>query len=66
MQKVWMVWKTVDFGQDWLEAVFNSEVKAENAMAEMFNEWLNDRKKVFGEEAEDFESPFFVTDEDVQ
>ena len=66
MKKVWMVWKDVDFNQDWLEGVFNSEAKAEDAMDELFNEWLNDRKKVFGEEAENFDSPFFLTEEVVQ
>ena len=66
MKKVWMVWKTVDFGQDWLEGAFDSEAKAQKAMDEMFNEWLNDRKKVFGEEAEDFESPFVMDFVNVQ
>jgi hypothetical protein len=43
MQKVWMVWQTVDFGQDWMMGVFSTEAKAEAAMADMFADWLSDR-----------------------
>jgi len=64
MQKVWMVWQTVDFGQDWMMGVFSTEAKAEAAAADMFAEWLDDR----GMTADAFngDNPFFVTDEVVQ
>jgi|11BtaG_2_1085332.scaffolds.fasta_scaffold31519_4 hypothetical protein len=66
MEKVWMVWKTVDFGQDWLEGVFDSKSKAENAMNEMQTEWMNDMKEVFGNKADEFDSPFVMDSVNVQ
>ena len=74
MQKVWMVWKTVDFGQDWLEGVFDSEAKANIAKATMFADWLSERGMTLAQwqmkKAKDqwgeVDDPFFVTDEVVK
>jgi hypothetical protein len=64
MQKVWMVWQTVDFGQDWMMGVFSTEAKAEAATADMFAEWLDDR----GMTADTFngDNPFDVSETKVQ
>lgn len=61
--KVWMVWQTVDFGQEWLKGVFAGKRTANAAMEEMFAEWLDDRGMT---PYADVDNPFFVTDEVVQ
>ena len=43
MQKVWMVWQTVDFGTDWLVGTFSTQAKADKAADDMFADWLADR-----------------------
>jgi len=59
MQKVWMVWREVDFNQEWLEGVFASESLAREKHDEMFEEW----RKVWGDKSE---SPFSVSSAVVQ
>jgi hypothetical protein len=75
MQKVWMVWQTVDFGTDWLVGVFSSKSKADAAMDDFFADWLDDRGltaaqfKASKDDAppwSDIDDPFFVTQSDVQ
>ena len=74
MQKVWMVWQTVDFGQDWLMGVFASADAANAAMDDMFADWLSDRGMTAAQFAASqdaqpwstMDDPFFVTTEDVQ
>lgn len=73
MQKVWMVWQTVDFGQEWMVGAFSTEAKAEAAMAAMFAEWADDRGTTVdqwkaSQAAQDWVlgAPFFVTAMDVQ
>ena len=59
MQKVWMVWREVDFNQEWLEGVFASESLARKKHDELFEEW----SKVWGDKSE---SPFSVSSVAVQ
>jgi hypothetical protein len=74
MQKVWMVWQTVDFNQDWMMGVFSTEAKAESAMADMFAEWADDRGTTVdqwrasqaAQPWSDMDEPFFVTATNVQ
>ena len=73
MQKVWMVWQTVDFGTDWLVGTFSTQAKADKAAADMFTDWLADRDMTVAQwKAKqdqpwfDMDDPFFVTDTDVQ
>jgi len=73
MQKVWMVWQTVDFGQDWLVGTFSTQDKADAAAAMMFTDWLTDRDMSLAQwKAKqdqpwfDMDDPFFVTQSDVQ
>ena len=73
MQKVWMVWQTVDFGTDWLVGTFSTQVKADAAAAMMFADWLTDRDMTVDQwKAKqdqpwfDMDDPFFVTQSDVQ
>ena len=54
--KVWMVWQTVDFNQEWLEGVFASESLARKKQDELFEEWKNDR-----EGWDNLESPFSLS-----
>jgi len=70
MQKVWMVWQTVDFGQDWMMGVFSTQDKANAAMTDMFADWLSDRGMTAAQFKasqdahpwSDMDDPFFVTD----
>jgi len=74
MQKVWMVWQTVDFGTDWLVGTFSTQAKADAAMADMFADWAADRGTTVAQWKasqaaqpwSDMDDPFFVTDTDVQ
>jgi hypothetical protein len=73
MKKVWMVWQTVDFGQDWMMGVFSTKAKAEKAAADMFDEWANDRlitvdqwREKASQPGSDMDEPFFVAAADVQ
>ena len=74
MQKVWMVWQTVDFRQDWMMGVFSSKAKADAAMVAMFADWAADRGTTVdqwkasqaAQPWSDMDDPFFVTDADVQ
>ena len=76
MQKVWMVWQMVDFGQEGMMGVFSTEAKAEAAMADMFAEWLDDRGMTEDQWRDNkasqpwtdtnMDEPFFVTATDVQ
>ena len=70
MEKVWMVWQTVDFGQDWMMGIFSTQDKANAAMTDMFADWLSDRgmtaaqfkAKQDAQPWSDMDDPFFVTD----
>jgi len=72
--KVWMVWQTVDFNQDWLKGVFAGKRTANAAKAKMFDAWLEDRGITAAEwqtqkdndKWGELDDPFFVTDEVVQ
>ena len=71
--KVWMVWQTVDFNQDWLMGVFAGKRTANAAKAKMFADWLSDRDMTLDQwKAKqdqpwfDMDDPFFVTDAVVQ
>tara|TARA_R100001198_G_scaffold96291_2_gene85381 strand:+ start:480 stop:689 length:210 start_codon:yes stop_codon:yes gene_type:complete len=67
MQNVWMVWQTVDFGQDWMMGVFASADAANAAMDDMFTDWMSDRDMTAAQfAASQMDDPFFVTTEDVQ
>ncbi|MDB4350211.1 hypothetical protein OAA38_00200 [bacterium] len=67
MQNVWMVWQTVDFGQDWMMGVFASVDAANAAMDGMFADWMSDRDMTAAQfAASQMDDPFFVTTEDVQ
>lgn len=73
MQKVWMVWQTVDFGTDWLVGTFSTQAKADKAADDMFADWLADRDMTVAQwKAKqdqpwfDMDDPFFVTDTAVQ
>ena len=73
MQKVWMVWQTVDFGTDWLVGTFSTQAKADKAADDMFFGWLADRDMTLAQWRAkqsqpwfDTDDPFFVTDTDVQ
>ena len=73
MQKVWMVWQTVDFGQDWLIGTFSTQAKADKAADDMFFDWLADRDMTLAQWRAkqdqpwfDTDDPFFVTATDVQ
>ena len=62
--KVWMVWREVDFNQEWLEGVFASESLARKRQDELFEEYKNDRAgwdNLNQEEWDDRESPFSVS-----
>ena len=67
MQNVWMVWQTVDFGQDWMMGVFAAADAANAAMDGMFADWMSDRDMTAAQfAASQMDDPFFVTTEDVQ
>ena len=67
MQNVWMVWQTVDFGQDWMMGVFASDDAANAAMDDMFADWMSDRGMTAAQfAASQMDDPFFVTTQDVQ
>ena len=67
MQKVWMVWREVDFNQEWLEGVFATEAKALTFKMELFSEWLKDRNMTMtGFVNRKLEDPFSVTSVNVQ
>lgn len=73
MQKVWMVWQTVDFGTDWLVGTFSTQAKADKAADDMFAGWLVDRDMTLAQWRAkqdqpwvDTDDPFFVTAADVQ
>lgn len=62
--KVWMVWREVDFNQEWLEGVFASESLARKRQDELFEEYKNDRAgwdNLNREEWDDLDSPFSVS-----
>ena len=65
--KVWMVWRNLG-GGPLLEGVFAGKRTANEAMAQMFNEWLEERKMTADEwqAKKDNEDPFFVSSEVVQ
>ena len=67
MQKVWMVWQEVDFGQDWIVGVFATQAKADAAKADFFAEWLDNRAWTEAEfKKTQMDNPFTVTTADVQ
>ena len=67
MQKVWMVWREVDFNQEWLEGVFVNEALALSCKMELFSEWLKDRNLTMtGFVNRDLDDPFSVTSVVVQ
>ena len=72
--KVWMVWRKVGEWETWLEGVFAGKRTANEAMAQMFDEWLEERKmtadewqaKKDNDKWGELEDPFFVSSEVVQ
>ena len=73
--KVWCVWRNLGSEwETWLEGVFAGKRTANEAMAQMFDEWLEERKmtadewqaKKDNDKWGELEDPFFVSSEVVQ